>query len=137
MRSHRNGARRCLTTPAMRPTPGAVSACSRAAASARAGKARSGRSISIWPTATRHARRASIFRSDMVSDIARKPKYLPRLRMWLAILAVLIVLLSPPGYWLLGTESGMRAAFSALETLSAGAIQADGIRGHLADSVQL
>ncbi|HEV7618344.1 MAG TPA: translocation/assembly module TamB domain-containing protein [Burkholderiaceae bacterium] len=71
----------------------------------------------------------------MVSDIARKPR--SRLRAGLAVIAILIVLLSAPGYWLLGTENGMRAAFSALERLSAGAIQADGIHGYLADSVQV
>lgn len=65
-----------------------------------------------------------------------QPKRFARLRIGLAIFAACILLLAAGG-WLLGTERGARSAFSALNTLSSGAVQADGIHGRLVGSLQI
>jgi translocation and assembly module TamB len=73
----------------------------------------------------------------MASDTASKPKRFSALRIALAILLGLIVLLLVAGAWLFNTESGTRAAFSMLHSVTGGTVQAEGIRGRLASSIQV
>lgn len=73
----------------------------------------------------------------MASDTVPQPKRFYALRIALAILLGLVVLLLAAGAWLLNTESGTRAAFSMLNSMTAGALQAQGIRGHLSSSIQV
>ncbi len=58
-------------------------------------------------------------------------------RIALVIATGLIALLIATGAWLAGTESGARAAFSALDSLTAGSVQAKGIDGRLASSMRI
>jgi translocation and assembly module TamB len=68
---------------------------------------------------------------------APKPKQFSRWRIALAIFVACILLLLAACGWLLGAESGARSAFSALNALSSGAVQAEGIRGRLAGAMQI
>jgi translocation and assembly module TamB len=61
----------------------------------------------------------------------------PLLRRLLAIAAVLLLLLIGALVWLLGSESGARTVFSTLDSLTAGALQADGVHGSLRSPLQV
>lgn len=73
----------------------------------------------------------------MVSETGPKPRRHIGWRVALAIVAGLIALLFAAGAWLFSTESGTRAAFSALASLTAGSVQAEGIGGRLASSMRI
>jgi translocation and assembly module TamB len=74
----------------------------------------------------------------MASDTGHKPSRMPRrIGAGLAILAAMLALLLAAGGWLLGSESGARAAFSMLEALAPGVVRAEGIHGRLAGPLQL
>ncbi len=72
--------------------------------------------------------------SDSDDNQPNKPRWLRRLV--LASLTALI-LLAATGGWLLGTQSGARTALSALPSLTAGMMRADGIQGRLAGPLQI
>lgn len=76
----------------------------------------------------------------MVSENASRPPRRPRLR-WtrvilLALLALLLLLLLFAG-WLFYTGNGARAAFSAIEAISGGTLQAQGVQGRLTGPLRL
>jgi translocation and assembly module TamB len=74
----------------------------------------------------------------MASDTAPpRPKRFSAWRIALIVLLALIALLIAAGVWLLGTESGARSAFSVLNSLTGGTVQAEGVRGRLSSSVQI
>jgi translocation and assembly module TamB len=73
----------------------------------------------------------------MRSDTPKKPGRFGALRIALAIFVGLLILLIAAGAWLFGTQSGARAAFSALDSLTKGAVQAEGIHGRLGSAVQI
>lgn len=71
----------------------------------------------------------------MVSDKeGKRTRLMPRLA--LAVLAGLLLMLALAG-WLLGSESGARAVFSGLASLSADTLQAKGVRGRLFGPLQV
>jgi translocation and assembly module TamB len=61
----------------------------------------------------------------------------PVLRWLLAAVAALLLLLVLAGAWLLGSESGARSAFSALDSVTSGALKAAGVHGSLRSPLRL
>ncbi len=64
---------------------------------------------------------------------ARRSRFKSVWRVLLAVLLALVIFL----FWLLGTASGTRAAFSALPSLTGGNVQAQGVAGRLSDRITM
>jgi translocation and assembly module TamB len=73
-----------------------------------------------------------IFRWAMASEGSRNPLAARILLLLLGIVIVLLVLGGAAAAWLLGTESGARAALGMLAARSDGTLAVDGVRGRLA-----
>jgi translocation and assembly module TamB len=73
----------------------------------------------------------------MASESAPETTRRPVLRRLLAIAAALLLLLIATVVWLLASESGARTALSALDSLSSGALKADGVHGSLRSPLRL
>lgn len=76
----------------------------------------------------------------MVSDTQTStspPRRRSALKITGLVLLALLLLITLALFWLFGTSSGTRAALSAVSSLTAGSIQAEGVSGRLADRVQI
>lgn len=73
----------------------------------------------------------------MASENVHKRQRFSALRIALIGILVLLVVLLAAGAWLIGTESGARAAFTMLPRLTGDTVQAEGIRGKLASSLHI
>ncbi|MDB5763112.1 MAG: hypothetical protein JWQ21_2107 [Herminiimonas sp.] len=73
----------------------------------------------------------------MASDAQDRPHGFAWLKIGLTAFAALLIVLLAFAGWLLGSESGARTAFSALDALSAGALKTDGVHGRLAGSLKI
>lgn len=75
----------------------------------------------------------------MASENEKQPKPRRRIRLRRLLLALAIVAMLPVmlGLWLLATESGARAAFSMIDSLSAGMVRAAGIHGRMSGPLRV
>ncbi len=73
----------------------------------------------------------------MASESASETTRNPVPRRLLAIAAALLLLAIAAVVWLLASESGARTALSALDSLSSGALKADGVHGNLRSPLRL
>lgn len=73
--------------------------------------------------------------SERAPETARRRH--PVLRWLLAGVAALLLLVVAAAVWLLASESGARSAFSTLDSLTSGALKADGVHGSLRSPLRL